>query len=313
MIRSSLFKFLTFSLIILAVNLYLDNLYKSIVTDSSIEGRKDVQFDNYKDTLKYLLLGDSHIQNAIDPRILKNSFNYSSANENYIQTYYKLKSVVEDKNKIPEYIVLPIDVSSFSGFRSDRFKYDAYWTRYMDYFELKKVKDDWSYITKWLSGKFFSYAGNYETIFRYWIVSRNSLGELHFGFKARYEKLANREDKSEFSERRAKLYIDKENYFDKDLSLYFQKILDYCENKSIKVILIRLPVDEHYYEFVATMMPIENYYEKIDEIISKYKIIQYNIDYHNLFFGKLEFLRNPDHVNYKGAPIVSQMLMKKLE
>jgi hypothetical protein len=312
MIRKSLLKFFIFFILLLTVNFFLDNLYKSTITAASIEGRKDNQFDNYNDTLKYLLLGDSHIQNAIDPRILKNSFNYSSANENYIQTYYKLKTIVKKKNKTPECIVLPIDISSFSGFRSDRFKYDAYWIRFMDYFELKKEKNNWDFISKWLSGSFFSYAGNYETIFRYILVSRNTLGELHFGYKARYEKLSEKNDKFEFSERRAKLYLDSTNYFDRDLSLYFQNILSFCNSNNIEVILIRLPIDEHYYKIAGKLIPINKYYEKIDAIISEHKNICYKIDYHNLFFGKQEFLRNPDHVNFKGAPIVSQMLLEKL-
>jgi hypothetical protein len=66
-------------------------VFKKIIVEKTLLMKKEQQFNEYNDTLKYLCLGDSRIQNAVDTRILENCFNFSTANESYIQTYYNVK------------------------------------------------------------------------------------------------------------------------------------------------------------------------------------------------------------------------------
>ena len=70
----------------------------------------DKQFAEYDGTLTYLALGNSH--NCINTHILENSFNYGSPSENFIQSYYKLKYILEKSGKKPEYLLLQADISS---------------------------------------------------------------------------------------------------------------------------------------------------------------------------------------------------------
>ena len=162
MSRKFAIRLILFLSLLVAINFILDWSFKAFSVHNTLNNMMDKQFAEYDDTLKYLALGNSH--NCINTHILENSFNYGSPSENFIQSYYKLKYILEKTGKKPEYVILQADLSSFGPKISDRYEYNSYWIKYIDYRELARIKDSKDMLYKWLEGKFFSYIGNYKDV-----------------------------------------------------------------------------------------------------------------------------------------------------
>src|SRR5512133_2011648 len=125
MSRKFVIRLFIFLALLLAVNYVLDRAFKAFSVHNMLNNMMDMQFAEYDDTLKYLALGNSH--NCINTHILANSFNYGSPSENFIQSYYKLKYILEKSGKKPEYVILQADISSFGPKASERYEYNSYW------------------------------------------------------------------------------------------------------------------------------------------------------------------------------------------
>ncbi|MBT3208196.1 MAG: hypothetical protein HN704_03600 [Bacteroidetes bacterium] len=315
--KKSIVKIISFILILLIANVFMDFAYKAFCNSQRYVSKKDALFESLNSPPKYLLIGDSHVQNAVNPQIFKSSFNYSSPNENYIQTYYRLKFLIENRINIPEKIILPLDLSSFTYFRSERFKYDSYWIKYIDYFELNNVKKESNknnnnkYIKKWVGAKFFSYAGQFDFLTTLILAKESKFSEEYLGYKPRYADFSNKMHNLKKIKDRVRLYFPDNRIFDADLAMYFEKILKICEENNIELLLFRMPLTQQYYNGVADIFDIDNYYAKIIEITKKYDNVVEVPDYQKVFFEHPEYFRNPDHMNHTGASIFSEMLNKR--
>lgn len=276
---------------------------------------QDKEFENYNDTLKYLMMGNSY--NCINPKILNNSFNYSSPNENYIQTYYKLKSIIEKSNKILEYVILPFDITYFCPFAAKRFKFDSYWVKYLNYLEIGKIKNDKYFKYKWITGKFFSYAGNYKdiqlTILYHFKVNENE-NDIVYGYRAprNFKNFSEETNKMQLAQNKVDLYFTEYKHTDKSLRIYFKKILDICIKNNIKVILIKMPITKEFYTKINERLPVKTLDKEIEPIYSNYTNIT-QLNYLNLFFEHPEYFFNEEHLNPKGADKISGILKNELK
>lgn len=307
------YKIIVFAGFLILVNLGLDALYKNYVVHNILNNAKDEQFEAYDDTLKYLALGNSH--NCINTHILENSFNYGSPGEHYIQTYYKLKHILEKTDKKPENVILFIDISSFGPVVSNRFEYNSYWIKYLDYFEIARIKKKREILGRWLEGKFFSYAGNYKDI-RLSIYYFFKIGELnlHHGYRPHrdYRNFAREEDKRKAARVKTSIYLTREGYFDRDLALYFERILKLCSGHDVNVILVRIPVTREYFQEASSIVPVDDLYRKIENIYSRYPNVQDIFDYHDLYFDHPEYFFDADHLNPEGSDMLTRKLREDL-
>ncbi len=335
--KKFLIRLLYFLLAIVAVNLILDQLYKNFVVHNILNNAKDEDFMAYEDTLEYLSMGNSH--NTVNTHILDNAYNYNSPAENYVQTYYKLKSIIEEKDKKPENLLIYIDMAGFSPRAAGYFEHNSYWIKYIDYFELARIMDDKNILSKWLEGKFVSYAGGYRDIMLsiLYLVKIGKL-DLHHGYRpprnfknfafkrpaninvfsdeadydwSQGERVSSEE---EIIRARAKsgIYFSIQEYFDKTMATYFEMILELCRQNDIKVILLRAPLTKAYWEDVNQILPADSLYEKVEEIYSRYPNVTRVLDYHDLFFDHPEYFFDADHINPKGAEIFTRRLKKDL-
>ncbi|MDZ7743373.1 MAG: hypothetical protein U5Q03_16950 [Bacteroidota bacterium] len=335
--KKFLIRTLWFLLLLILINVVLDQLYKNYVAHNILNNKKDRDFTNYNETLQYLSMGNSH--NVVNTYILDNTYNYNSPAENYVQTYYKLRSIIEEKNKKPQNLLLFIDMSSFSPRAGKYFEHNSYWIKYIDYFELARIKGDKNILNKWVEGKFFSYAGGYREIMLtfVYLIKIGKL-DLHNGYRSprnynnfAYEKPedmggfsveenydwsgARRVDKSE-EKRRARyksdIYFSMKGYFDPTLAIYFNKILELCHEHGIKVILIRVPVTKAYWEYVSSKIPVDSLYDKIEGIYNRYPNVKKVLDYHDVFFLRPELFFDADHLNPEGAELFTKRLKEDL-
>ncbi len=297
----------------MAVNYVLHYTYYSLVYSEMDNARKEKQFDKYHGNLKYIFLGDSHSQNAIDPSIIGNSFNFSSANESYLQTYYKLKGIIFDFDRKPEYVVIPIDPSSFSSYRTSRFVKVSTLLTFNNYLEIAIKLKDPTYLQTWLKYEFFIYAGNYTMVNRYILAIKNrNYSTMKLGFKGRNGNLTKTDNIEEICAKYATTYLGNQNYFDPILQEYFVRILQFCHDENIKVYLMKMPLSKEYIKACKAIFPVDDYYKQIAEIAAQNKVVKYTFDYQDFFIDEPQYFRNPDHMNLHGAEIFSTQLANDL-
>ncbi len=313
MSRKFAIRLLLFLAVLLTINYALDRAFKAFSVHNYINKMMDDQFAVYDDTLKYLALGNSH--NCINTHILEKSFNYGSPSENFIQSYYKLKYILEKSGKKPEYVILQADNSSFGPKASDRYEYNSYWIKYIDYVELAKIKNNRDVLLKWPEGKFFSYVGNYKDI-QLSILYRIKFKtfEMYRGYRPHrdYHNFADEADRQKVAWDKANLVLSKEGYFDPSIRVYFEKILQLCQAHGVNVILVRVPMTKEYYEEETKIIPVDKLWDEVDSIISRYPVYKGIFDYHGLYFDHPEYFFDPDHLNVKGADLFTAQFAKDL-
>ncbi|MFA6950616.1 MAG: hypothetical protein WCQ70_08025 [Lentimicrobiaceae bacterium] len=307
-------RFILFLALIMVVNYALDRAFKSLSVFIALNEMTDAQFAEYNDTLKYLAMGNSH--NCINTRILENSFNYGSPSENYVQTYYKLKNVLESSGKKPEYLLLQADISSYGPKISDRYEYNSYWIKYINYFELARIKHSRDIFSKWAEGRFFSYLGNYKDI-QLSIFYRIKIKkvEMYHGYRPHrdYRNYATVPDKQKVAYNTASTYLTRGIYFDPAIRTYFKMIMDICQKNGVKVVLIRYPMTREFNVEEANFVPVAKLYKEVDEITNGYPVYQGILDYHDQFNNHPDYFFDPDHLNIKGADIFTTQLVKDLK
>ena len=309
---NKVFKHIVFFLLVfITINFIAVYAFKKVVVNKTLLMKKEEQFKDYSDTLKYLCLGDSRIQNAVDTRILDNCFNFSSANESYIQTYYKLKKLIEEGYK-PQVVILPIDQTSFSEKYAGRFKYNYYWIKYIDFFEVARRNRDWQTAFKYVQGKFFPYVGEYKLVNNFLTKgNKNTADYMINGFKPRYKDFANDSNPFLTGQLKARLYLKEGTYWNEIVVSYFKDLLRIANENNIKVYILKMPMTKGYLEGIKEFVKDDDFYKKLNLLLAEYDHVTL-LDYEKVFINDNSCFWNPDHLNYKGSQLFSKQLKKDL-
>lgn len=307
-------RFLLFISMLIIINLLLDKAFKAYSVHNILNEKLDDQFSEYDDTLKYLALGNSH--NCVNTYILENSFNYGSPSESIIQSYYKLKRILEETNKKPEYVILQSDISSFGPKSADRYEYNSYWIKYIDFLELAKIKKDRKVLSKWIEGNLFSYAGNYKDV-QLSIVYRAKMKnlEMYHGYRPHrdYRNFANVANKQRAAWNKAQRILSKKIYFDPSTRIYFEKIMQLCQAHDVKIVMVRYPMTKEFSDEERKIVPAEKLFSEVEVIATRYSVYQGSFDYHDLYFDHPELFFDPDHLNVKGSNLLTERLARDLK
>jgi hypothetical protein len=313
--RNKLFfkKLLVLILLIIAVDMVLNDVYNHWMYYFRLSRIQDEQFEAHPDTMKYLMLGNSH--NRVSPAILGNGFCYIMPKEIYTQTYYKLKYILEKTNKKPEYILLSIDPVNFSPRAEYELSFDGYWRKFLNYFELAREYHDPGYYLNWLEGNFFSYAGNYRYVFMSMQFFNADLRQIKNGYiPARdYRNFAKESNREALGFEIATVYLSS---YSKNSTLgetrYYCKILALCRQYRIHLILLRMPMSDEYLKYARKLVDLEKLDREIMDVTRNHCNDYRLFDFRNEFHGKPEFFFNADHINPTGVNIISMKIKEEL-
>lgn len=314
--RNKLFfkKLCVFILLVLALNTLMNAVYDHWMYYFRLARNQDEQFAAYSDTLKYLMLGNSH--NRVNPEILGNGFCYITPKEVYKQTYYKLKYILEKTGKKPENILLSIDPVNFSPRAENDLTFDGYWRKYLDYTELAREYRDPGYLMNWFTGTFFSYVGNYKFVYMSVLFFNADMHQIRHGYfpPRNYKNFAKEPNREALGYEVANAYLA--SYTKKSSlgeSRYYCKILDLCRQYDIHLVLLRMPLTDEYLKYARKLIDLD----RLDREIVALTRSQCNdfqvCDFRNEFQGKPEYFFNADHVNPAGAAIISKKIKEELE
>lgn len=307
-------KLFLFLILVLMINLGLNAIYDRWMYYFRLARNQDEQFQQLSDSLKYLMLGNSH--NRISPEILGDGFCYITPKESYQQTYYKLKYILEQTDKCPENILLSIDPVNFSPKAENDRSFDGYWRRYLDYEEIAREQRDATYLLNKVRGTYFSYVGNYKYVYMSVLFFNTDLKKIKRGyFPARNYKNFAKEPKRE-----ALGYFVATTYlagFGKSAQLgttdYYRRILELCNRYNIHLVLLRMPLTDEYLKYARKMVDLETLDAEILTFTRQHTRDFELFDCRNEFHGKPEYFFNADHINPAGVEIVSKKLKEQLE
>ena len=316
MIRNKLFfqRLGIFIILVVAVNMLLNATYDRTMYYFRLARNQDKQFESYSDTLKYLMLGNSH--NRVNPEVLGKGFCYITPKEVYSQTYYKLRYILEKTNKKPENVLLSIDPVNFSPRAQNDLTFGGYWRKYLNYAELAREYHDPVYLLNWVTANFFSYVGSYKYVYLSLMFRKADLGLIKNGYipARNYKNIAKEPNREALGFEIATTYLSS---YSKKSNLgetkYFCKILALCKQYKIHLILLRMPMTDEYLKYARKMVDLDKIDREIIALTRKNCDDFQVFDYRNEFHGKPEYFFNVDHINPAGAIIISRKIKEELE
>lgn len=308
MAKKFIIKSVIFAAVLVILIMALNYTYYKTELQYTILARTEKQLLDLRDDINILFLGDSHILLGVDPAQIKHSFNYASGGENYIQTYYKLKNLI-DKGYVPKTIVLPVDLHSFSSFRTDRFDNEWYWRKLINFYKLAYQEKKLSLLNVEING-IFSFKGKGLQLLK--PVDFSKLSEIQRGYTPSNSDFSKVRDRRTAAANRVASHLEKCEVIDNMLLDYFYKILDLAKEKNIKAALVKYPLTDEYYEETKKYIPdAEKFYDSALCKINNYGGINI-FNYQSLYSGKPELFKDSDHLNSAGAAEFSRLLEQDL-
>lgn len=277
---------------------------------------KQKAFDAHNNHIKYLIMGHSIANRALDDAIIPQSFNYASGAEHFPYTYYKLKHTLEQTNKKIDVIILPGELTFLQFSEEQLTANSAYWNNYFDYLEFGALKNQrLKYAAMYLKNTCFPYA-NFLNLA---LNGKNTLNLLTKCINLDNEKTKriysnlNESKKDSILNAFLKRNINSKQLTDSISILYVKKTIELCQKYQIPIVFVKLPVTQKYYNGIIKIIEQNKYNpNQLNTILTsnpKNKVI----DFENLFFDCEDYFFDPVHLNIYGKKEISQVVSDSLE
>lgn len=240
----------------------------------------------------FLIVGDSHIECALDDSILDNMYNLAQSGSSYFYSYVKAKAVIEHNPQIDTLIVgysygdlLTNRDRWFSGEEQIRFKLGDYFFLFspQDYLDLVRANP---LHTLWYTPQVIF--KNFENIFR----GYSSIGGYVYSERDRLKEAKSRYKEPEYNT--SMKYSTYQEY-------YLLKIYNYCQSKGVQLVLINVPI-HHILE--TDQAKHKDQYCKVALQKMPNAILMNDSNFNIPEYGYADL----EHLNHKGAEIYSNYL-----
>ncbi len=266
----------------------------------------DTSHYKIKNNVLTVVIGDSHTETSINDSQFNNLQNYSYKGESIFLSYYKLKQLLDINPEIKN-VLLAFSYHSLNKFQDDKLQpllYDYYWLLDKEGFQQVTFSlDNLNMILKNMNGRLYQ-----------WLISIIK-GEKYHLLTGGYRKLEVDKLSEESSQKRIlKHYFKKDEKTTQKYSAlqteYFNKIIQLCADKNIKLSFINTPLHPSYYNNIPQQYIVE-YYARIDNIKNKRPNLITLFDFKNLI-NTDELFHDGDHLNGEGGKYFMRALNKKL-
>lgn len=297
--KNTITKFLYFLLFFLLLSFIVSTFYNNYQKnqDQSIADVKKIP------ELKTLIMGDSQCLRGIDPRVFDSAFNYASAGESIIVSYYKLKDLLETRKDIKK-IILTSTLGYFGESKSNYFPRLYLWKEMIDFKEIAQIKhESFASFCRVLKYYFFAYKGIREEYFDKRFADIPEEIPYYNGFRPKptgyYFDVTQIADKQ---------FKDKK-LFDESLWIYLNMFLELAQKHGIQVTMVRMPVSQRYHDKVMSYITQDKLAERCLELKKKFSDFEF-LDYFNIYWGQEEQLMFDDtHLNEAGALEFSRLVV----
>ncbi len=287
---------LFFALVVAALLLVANAAYLAIVTPQTVFELTERQFAQQVPNVSVLFMGDSHVKDGLDPRVIPESFNFASPGENYLQTYWKLRHLLEREDLDIKAVVLPLDLHSFSSTRTDQEAYYWYWSRYDDSGEIRRSIPEASPLALRIRALLPVLGNGLEFVRVSWRRS-----ELIRGFQVLRGDFSQLPDKNKVAERQAAEHLGDATVREPLLVDSFARLLELAAENEVTLVFVRFPVSPQYNAAASAYIGNVNaFYAPMLELIDRTPNA-YFLDAHDLYFDRLDYFSNSEHLNEAGA------------
>ena len=269
-------------------------MYFSINTIINIYIYKNINIHLEKKNI--LIIGDSHIEKALDPNKFYSAHNIAQSAEPYILTYWKLKKILE--YYVPDTLLIGFSHHNISKFNDYKFS-NKIWSTEM--FKRSYIIEDFKSINKKIPIDYYEY---YKFLWKK-ISFYPHDNHIHFLGSYKINNLTNINNWNSAINRHF-YYNNNELNISNISKDYLDSLLIISKKYNILPILIGSPVHENYFNNIPDNLKIEfnalkNSYEDI--------IIIDNIQ---LFYPDSLFL-NTDHLNSYGSSLFTEKIISELK
>lgn len=286
-----------FCLLLLVLSLLINFFYVRFIMSERNEFRVLEEFESVKGGVDVVVLGDSHGAWALNPSFIGGGFNFAVPAENYDMIFFKARWVLEESD--PSVFVLPVDVHSFSryyGGCSDV----SYCLRFMSFDELGFVTGRG--VFDLLVSRWFPFLGRGQDFLVFFFGGGRT--RIVMGWHMVNTSFRDVVDRGGVARNRVKEQFVNDS-FDEVFFASFNRTLDLLRGK--RVFLVKFPVTGEYLdELVRVGVDVDGLYERINRIIEGYDNVVL-LDYQG-FFVNLSFFADSDHLNSRGAEVLSREL-----
>jgi hypothetical protein len=315
-LKPFLLRLLAFAVLFLVVvNPLLNLLFDRVLMRDTLLRRSFREFSAI-DTLDVLVLGDSHSMVGVDARLMPMAYNYSSDGESYLQTWYKASRILGGGGPAVRMLVIPLDLHSFSSFRTERIDDPLFWSRYVDYTDLVRRLGLCEGLRMFAESWFFPYAGwlrSSGSPFEF-VTGARHVQDLSSGFRPTHSQFGDLTPEKMYSDARKKAvrHFEGADPMDERLIGCFRDILDLCSGSGVAVAVVSYPVTDLYEECAEGFLERGRLVEAASVIAAAYPDVHL-LDYSGLYGDDYLFFSDCDHLNEEGARDFTGRLSADLE
>ncbi|MEM7104580.1 MAG: hypothetical protein AAF502_15695 [Bacteroidota bacterium] len=265
--------------------------------------------DTKSDEVELIVAGHSRPYRAIDNSFEK-MVRIGTPGESYIETYFRLKHILENTDKNPSLVILPAEKTTF---KTNDFRRSFFWKKYMNFLEVGVTKKETSaYAAEWLKATVFPFKTYYQQQVESFLEPKNASGggpifdKLTGDFSKWPEAIKTFEIANDIQ------HIEKNGLVDKTLEVYLQRTLNLLEQHEVVPVYIQCPLSGDYLEELENLAHYklakhDNMLRIIEE--HPYAIL---IDFEAVFSESDSYFSDHHHLNKKGAEVFSKMLKDSL-
>lgn len=244
-----------------------------------------------------LILGDSHIEAALNDSIIDNSVNFSSGGSPVFFNYVKLKKIVESNEQISTIILgySPINLTGKGFYEVPKMKSMLinyyYLIDYSDYLDIAKY--NFKGLVSGITGVFRSVGD---------INFRTKINVKNVGIGGFRKLPTNTTELLEKDIKDKKLRTGKSDFVS---TKYFFKIIEFCQANGIRLVILNTPIHESLIrKSTQRRMEYNSFMNNLNADFTFW-------DYEDLHFEDTYFF-DENHLNYKGAEIFSKIINDRL-
>ncbi len=252
-------------------------------------------------SVKTLFAGDSHIEQAIDDRLLPNCKNIGRSAETYLFTFYKLKKILS-RNPGISAVNLGIGCHNFSAKVNHEFTDGRYAATISPAYFYALPAAQQLDVLKWNVAELPLF---FRNILKSWAMPAITGGKFPIVGGYPTKAIATRVSEKEVGKRIAFQYFNSgkiSRFSTADLQ-YLDSIIFLCRSRNIKLSLLSTPVHPSYHSKVPNA-----YQSKLKTVIMKCRIAY--TDFSTLALTDDCYLPDGDHLSAKGVKLLAYEIKK---